>query len=65
MIACQQKYCANCIKPVFNEDNKFLFGHCKASRLLILYSDSEAAKTMHKQPLYCCAYKPRKKKLHY
>ena len=65
MVVYRQKYCANCIKPVFDKDNKFLFGNCKKSRLLILYSDAEAAKNMHVQPLYCYKYEPRKKKLHY
>ena len=65
MVACRQKYCANCVKPVFDEDNKFLFGQCKKSRLLILYSDAEAAKNMNVQPLYCYKFELRKKKLHY
>ena len=65
MVVCRQKYCANCIKPVFDKDNKFLFGQCKKSRLLILYSDAESAKNMDVQPLYCYKYEPRKRKLHY
>ena len=39
MVACEQKYCVNCVRPVF-KDGKFLFGHCKA-RPLILYTSSE------------------------
>lgn len=66
MIGCTQKYCANCIKPVFDKNNKFLFGHCKAStRGFVLRADAEDSKNNDIQPLYCYYYKPRKRKLHY
>lgn len=65
MIACQQKYCANCIKPVFDEYGKFNFGQCKDSAHLVLFSDADDTKANRVQPLYCYAYKPRKRKINY
>lgn len=65
MIACQQKYCANCIKPVFRESGEFSFGYCKASRNKILFTNAEETKLYDVQPLYCYEYKPRKRKINY
>lgn len=61
MVACEQKYCVNCVRPVF-KDGKFLFGRCKA-RPLILYTSSED--DIDVQPLYCYQFKRRKKKINY
>ena len=65
MIACQQKYCKNCIKPIFSLDGKFVYGACKVSKYLTLRSDKEDTKLYDVQPLYCYDYKPRKRKINY
>lgn len=51
MIACQQKYCANCIKPVFKGNGEFSFGYCKASCNKILFTNAEETKLYDVQPL--------------
>lgn len=64
MIKCQQKYCKYCIKPHISIlRNEFVFGFCKISNKLILGSDMNPA--LDVQPLYCYAYKPRKRKINY
>lgn len=64
MFVCQQKYCVNCIKPVFT-NGKFSFGQCKISRHIVLVSDADDTKLYSVQPLYCYQYKPRKRKIKY
>ena len=51
MLRCQQKYCKNCIKPRFDLSGKFVFGHCKSSKYLILISDKEETQDNGIQPL--------------
>lgn len=63
MIRCEQKYCKNCIKPCFSLDGNFIYGHCKASKCLILKSDKN--KLLDIQPLYCQEYQERKREISY
>lgn len=64
MVACKQKYCKFCVRPCFDTDGKFCFGHCKKSHL-ILYSGQEETMKYNEQPLFCYAYEPRKRKINY
>lgn len=63
MIGCKQKYCKNCIKPVFDEHGRFQFGHCKVSKTLVL--DCNDTRDYDAQPLYCYRYEKRKRKIKY
>lgn len=64
---CEQKYCKNCVKPIFNDkDNKFLRGRCKISRYVVLESNCDEAKELTlSQPLYCKYYIKRKRRINY
>lgn len=65
MVACCQKYCRFCVKPYF-KDGKFVFGQCKKSRNLILFSDAEDTKEYKfAQPLYCKDYEKRVRPIKY
>lgn len=65
MIACEQKYCKNCIKPCFGLDGKFIYGHCKISRYIRLQSGQKETMLYDVQPLYCGLYEQRKRKIKY
>jgi len=65
MIRCEQKYCKNCVKPVFSLDGGFVYGFCKFSRYLILQSDNYSTRKYDVQPLYCDCYKERTRKIKY
>lgn len=67
MLSCMQKFCKHCVKPYFNINGKFLFGQCKKSRNLILYSSNaeETKEYSSRQPLYCAEYEKRKRPIKY
>ena len=64
---CEQKYCKNCVKPIFNDkDNKFLRGRCKISRHVVMETNyNEETKHLLSMPLLCKYYVKRNRRINY